>query len=435
MKKLVLLLLLLSLLLCSCHSEKSPPPVSEATAAASPPAAESNASAIQRIDPTSLSVTRTYVSDDNSILNSYENQDFSTFLGVFRYYMGEKDYTLHATNRNQDLTTATFTKGDALVHIYWEARQHALNIVFSETGAIGLPDSKIELDGILATSITQLYSWRVNEMGYVIRLSDGSFLVIDGGNDTASEELLDTLRDQTLNNQIHIRAWMITHSHSDHYGAFHEISAKRQAYEEEFGIKITLDTMMIAPIHDNDAIPVEPEEGYYLSQTIHEDMEAWQEASLCYVHTGMRFDYGQTHLDILFTGNDLFIDQQPKNLNESGIVCRISSSRHNEELRMLILGDAGEETAKVLLAKYGENIQSDMVQAAHHGVEDFPLYAYEVIQPSILFYPCSNPLYESNERFGDVRKALKESPHTKEILIFANDRYTRYLNANLNPIQ
>lgn len=432
MKKFLFLLVLFSILFTACGTKTpvSEPPMDDPT-----PPTEEPKKTVRRIHPDTLSPTRTYVSDDNSVLNSYEDQEFSTFSGLFRYYMGATDYTLHSTHRDTDLTAATFTKGSELVHMYWEARQKSLNVVFSETGAVGLPDANTELPLGLPTAITQLYSWRVNEMGYVIRLSDGSFLVIDGGNDTATEELMDTLRDQSFGNQVHIRTWLITHSHSDHYGCFHELSSQRQTYEEKFGIAITLDTVMIAPVHDHEALAADPEEGHYLSRIIHEDMAAWQEASLCYVHTGMRFHYGPTRLDILFTGNDLYIDQTPPNLNDSSIVFRISSTLPNEKLNMLVLGDAGEATAKVLLAKYGENLQSDLVQTAHHGVEDFPLYAYEVIQPSILFYPCSNPLYEANERFGDVRKALRESPHTKEILIFANDRYTRFLNANLNPIQ
>ena len=102
---------------------------------------------------------------------------------------------------------------------------------------------------------------------------------------------------------------------------------------------------------------------------------------------------------------------------------------------MMFRGDAGNEVAKRLMLYYESALRPDMIQISHHGVENFPLLAYQMIRPAILFYPCNTSLYNLTDRDADVRQALKLSPVTKEILLRDDELYVRYLNPELNPIQ
>ena len=59
-------------------------------------------------------------------------------------------------------------------------------------------------------------------MSYVVRLSDGTFIVIDGGYNTDAEakNLYSILKaNNPLKGEPVISAWFITHMHIDHYGA------------------------------------------------------------------------------------------------------------------------------------------------------------------------------------------------------------------------
>jgi len=171
--------------------------------------------------------------------------------------------------------------------------------------------------------------------------------------------------------------------------------------------------------------------GYYTSQLAN-DVSKFSGATLAYVYTGMTFSFGNIYLEILMTPSELYIDGNPGNFNNTSIVSRIYGSGNNT-LSMIFLADAAKANAEKLFSDYRYYLQSAMCQISHHGVEDFPLDVYEVISAAILWYPCNNSLYNLTNRDADVRKALRESSITIEILLRQNALYTRYLNPRLNP--
>ena len=70
------------------------------------------------------------------------------------------------------------------------------------------------------TTITQLSPQTSRQMmGYIIKLSDGKIIVIDGGTIDDTQNLIDKIN---LNGGK-VDYWFITHIHDDHAGAFTEI--------------------------------------------------------------------------------------------------------------------------------------------------------------------------------------------------------------------
>ena len=87
----------------------------------------------------------------------------------------------------------------------------------------------------------------------------------------------------------------------------------------------------------------------------------------------------------------------------------------------LLLADSREESARYYqLPYYGNYFKSDICQAAHHGVENYPLYMYDIIRAPIMFYPCSKTLYRRPERDHEVRNAIKESDYIQQILLHSD---------------
>ena len=125
------------------------------------------------------------------------------------------------------------------------------------------------------------------------------------------------------------------------------------------------------------------------------------------------------------TEGELYIDGKHDNFNASSSVCRFTNTNG---VSLLLLADANYESAYRMRDFYGDFLKSDMCQAAHHGVEDFPMEVYDVIQPSILFYPCTQSLYDLTDRDANVRAALREAPYIKEILVRESTVYTRYFD-------
>ncbi len=358
-------------------------------------------------------------------LFSFYEKPLEDFFGVCKYQsdIGYKLYNYHVMNENH---FATYYKDNYLIHVYWIECESELNVVCSSTGGAALPFGEIAGNGKYIPSVTQLKSDRANEMGYVVQLSDGSFIIYDGGYRSNAENLWNTL--VVLNGSdknIVIRAWIITHAHGDHYPCF-------IAFSEQYASKVTLQTFMMSPVNAE-----EDTDDKYLNAKVFDDVNRFENAKILYVHTGMLFNYGDVSLEILFTADEHCIAESPSvwgvgtqarlNLNDTSIVSRIYTS----DKSCLILGDVYAKVAYRLIAYYGKYLKSDMCQMSHHGLEDFPLIAYRYIKAATLFYPCSQSTYtregKDNKRFENVRKALRNSKYTKEILIHDTANETRYL--------
>ena len=57
------------------------------------------------------------------------------------------------------------------------------------------------------------------------------------------------------------------------------------------------------------------------------------------------------------------------------------------------------------------------------------MIAYRYIQAETLWYPCDKALYNRSDRDADVKKALRESQYTKEIIIRDKSREKRFLGS------
>lgn len=393
---------------------------------------------IAPIDPATLQTAKRYRPGSGALLSTYEGYDRETFSGVCRFYR-KSGYALYCSADINGNSFCTFTKGDTLAHVYWIDSHKELTVITDSDGAMGLPANTRKSRGNTPTAITQLQQLphQASGMGYVVTLSDGSFLIYDGG--YTETELMQVLTERNGGSKsgIHIRAWVLTHSHNDHYSAFSQFA---KTYKDN-GFDVQLDCVMIAPVNNDDAVRIDADESPYFAATIYDDIRLFEGAKLCYVYTGMVFTLGNVKLEILFTPDELFVDGEinysdEEFFNETSMVSRISArdpKKSGETLGMLFLGDAGKQVGERLSLYYGDCLRTDMVQISHHGVENFPLSTYQTICPAILFYPCNMSLYNLEDRDADVRQAMREAASTKEILLRDNELYTRFLNPDKNP--
>ncbi len=387
------------------------------------------------LDPSAWTADMTYDNGHGSLLSAYFSKTADDYAGVCAYYEAE-GWSIYCENEWNGNTFATFTKGSALAHVYWLDVLDELNIVTDAEGAVNLPPQDEAATGTLPTQVVQLQqqSSETSGMAYVVRLSDGSFIIYDGGYDNTVDQLLTTLKELDEDGDIHIRAWLITHSHDDHFSCFKALSSKADKYCTRHKISLKLDYVLIAPVFDEQALAMDADGAFFASE-VEAAVAAFEGAKLCYVHTGMTLNFCNLTMEILYTPEDLFIDGSTGYFNDTSIVSRLSSNQTDttETLSMIFLGDAGASVAARLMLYYGEFLRSDMCQISHHGVEDFPLVAYQLIGASRLFYPCNQYLYDLTDRDAHVRAALRASAVTEEILIREVEKYTRFFDPSLNP--
>ena len=369
-----------------------------------------------------------YTTGDGSVLRSYTGKDIEEFRTLCRFLTAQgweclSDYTENGS------VFATYRKGNELYHFYIPAdRENTLRVVRSDHA--NLPEAPTVTDGTKETTVTQLqlpltevngYS---NGMGYVVRLADGSFLIFDGGYAEQADQLWQTLVKQNGGEKgIVIRAWCLTHAHGDHYGIL-------QTFASRYASKVTLERFIAAPVNAADA--ADP----CFNVTLPKVIAQYAGAVLTVPHTGMVFRFCNLTLEILFTPDERLIDGKPENFdfNSSGTVYRLSGDGDG----MLFFGDVLNDVTSRLQTIWGDHLRSNMVQVAHHGVDNSSAEFYESLCAKVLFYPAGHLLYggkngafgesrafaDNWRRNGAVRKALAESG-LYEILLHDENAYLR----------
>ena len=355
-----------------------------------------------------------YTCQDGSVLSTYNGKTEADFEAVDDYYkaLGYETYSESVKNGSR---FSTLVNGENMTHIYYLEDRGELNVVTSDTaGATLPPKTPAAVGGEYEVTVTQMKDpAHVNGMGYVIRLADGSFIVYDGSYADRASKLMQYLKILAGDEKIVIRAWVITHSHNDHYPAFHQ-------FAEKYNNRVKLEYVIVSPIDPEVAVATGGDT--YFNEELASDIARFKGAKTVYAHTGMNFTFCNLNMEILLSPDDLFKNAgHMNNFNNSSIVSRL----YDEDYSFLLTADIGSAGSEWMTSVYGDYLQSDMCQVSHHGVEDVPLNFYEVVKAPILFYPCNQYLYDLDSRFNDVRAALREKEYTKEILIAGLERFTR----------
>lgn len=360
-----------------------------------------------------------YTCWDNSCLYTYKNRSEKDFLTACSYYT-EAGFTIYSTSDKTGNKFTTFTNGSSLVHVYWLSKLKEMNIVLSEKGADGLPPLVPEnLKGDKKCSVYQVKdAVNVNGMAYIVQLTDGSYIIYDGGpnnkNNHASKMIEYLKKNHSGSGKPLVRAWVLTHSHNDHYPTF-------QYFARNMADQITLEYVAVAPLNKN-SYNFDGNTGYLSSESFATDVASFNGAKTLALYTGMEFNFCNLKLEVLYSPYDLYKTDSKGggDFNNTSVVTRL----YDDNYSAMFTGDVGDDGAYWLLSVFGSYLKSDMCQVSHHGVEDVPLYYYQIVQAPILFYPCSQPLYDG-ERNSQVRFTLEKEPYTKEILIQGVDDFVR----------
>lgn len=338
-----------------------------------------------------------YTCGDSSVLyklNRYTQQQYDDVCSRLK----EEGYLLYSEWEVNSNCFRTYVKGSQMLHTGFFAATKTFHCTVSDH-AERLPAAVSGTGKTREASVTQIYSGHLNGMGYIVRLEDGSFILYDGGYADCVEEIWKQLC--LLNggaDGIVIRAWVLTHSHADHYAAF-------APFGNQYGLKVTLETVMVA-------MPAQAHcENLYFHRHLRGAVDVYRNGAdipILNVHTGMVFRYPGARLEILCTPEELYIQSVPKDFNESSIISRVSTNSGS----VVILGDAGITACNFTIDHFGDALKSDVVQVSHHGCETAPWTIYQKVAASVLFWPCDQALHDST-RNGLVKHRLQSLQSTK----------------------
>ena len=326
-------------------------------------------------------------SSGGTTIGRYENtaeSDFEGYLASLR----NAGFAVYDENRIEDNRFATLYRDETAVTVSRFSRTGALRIIAEPKGALcPLEDPYEETCDTLLTGMKGETVVAAEGMGYILRLADGSFCIIDGGmgdpDHVDSDKLMNILLAQKPAGAEKpvIAAWIFTHLHGDHIGVFNCFSLDHH------------DDIVLERLYFN--FPKEEETAasdspYMLDDTIYRYTQFKKNLSGFYadvpvvkLHSGNRFAVRNASFETLYAYDDLY----PQTILDGGMnECSLLLKMTVGGQTVLWTGDFAFLATDLVLSEYGDALASDILQMAHHGLNG-TVELYSRVNPTYALLP------------------------------------------------
>ncbi len=292
-------------------------------------------------------------------------------------------FTPYATNKVGECEFATFVTKEQIVHVMFFKAKNVIKVTIDPRSTFGLPGIKGENDtpnpNKLPTEFVQLGMKQVsgaaeNGMGYLVKLPNNKFIVVDagfaydsGGGGSSAAFVIKTMKKMLgTSEKPVVAAWFITHIHTDHAGGFMGV-ANGHANE------VIIEKLVYNQPSDAQMNAVSNMSGRknWVPNAINKLKNAGSLKEVVKAHPGMQLHF--TGLTITILGTiDVIEDSshtKMKNGNDSSLVALFDMNGG----KVLICGDAEPQESKIIRDIYGgmsnknSPLKADFIQVAHHG--------------------------------------------------------------------
>lgn len=242
-----------------------------------------------------------------------------------------------------------------------------------DTGKVDTGDVKVNTPDVVVDvnkgwEITQYGPRDINSSFYTIYNETEGLIVIDGGWAEDAEYVMEVIDSYGG----HVDAWILTHPHQDHVGAFNAI------YPNPGGITIgeiyTVD--MASP---EDCLGVAP----WDSVDAYNDFLALDISEIKYLYAGDVIELCGLDVEILNAFDDNVRVLSRDYLNDGSMMFKVSGEKES----FLFCADVGMAMSDFLLQKHGaEKLASTYLQMGHHGYGGLNDSFYRAVCPTIAFF-------------------------------------------------
>lgn len=322
----------------------------------------------------------------------------------------------HAEFAEGAVRAATYTDDRTVVNLSYATSDKILRAVADPAEKTALPAITPVPCGVLPILFRQegeLFQQVDCGMSYIFRLADGKFFVIDGGWNTPgiADRLYDALSRMAEGGEIVIAGWIFTHAHLDHIGAFCD-------FARDYAGKVRLESVIysfpgITHLTEmGDSLVTE-----YVMTRWDEAVAKFRSAKVIKARTGQRYYFSGLTVDLLFTFEDYPMPRRLHNFNDTSLVFRVRVAGQ----KWMFLGDIAESGAPLFCARYGQLLESDVVQVAHHGYPGGTDELYDTIKAPVVLWPAPlvapwGPLRYADPEWSAVTRRMV-AKHAKKVYV------------------
>ena len=308
-----------------------------------------------------------YPSGNDSQLFLFSDTDmneFNAYLGVIE----KNGFTLYTDNEVTNNKFATYINDDYVITAGYYGYNNEARIILEPRKALPILEEENTYEVVTQPKFAMLGLEYDSGEGYnsqngqcfIWQLSDGSFIVVDGGFNRSIDhrQILKFMQDNAPDpKNITIAAWIITHAHGDHYGAFAGFSA---AYSKH----VNLELIVVNFLSDEGRQMDDMTEGAgYIYVTQYE--KSYKNCQLLQAHVGQKLYIRDAEIEFLYTIESFVPRSLDNYFNTTSLVFTVDIA----DQRFLVTGDAGNDACAIISQMYGDYLKSDYVQAAHHGYQ------------------------------------------------------------------
>ncbi|MBE6531697.1 MAG: MBL fold metallo-hydrolase [Ruminococcaceae bacterium] len=346
---------------------------------------------------------------ENSIFRLYVNEAKGTVLNVaYNDYKYAADYF---SEEKKAETGKLYVEYEKSIRVTSSPIDSIVtpsgSLINKDTNYVKVADSTMSSVGLEANLVG---------MCYIIRLEDGSFIVYDGGNSGAYSKIWSILIElhtqaygsaPSASNPIRVSAWIITHSHTDHFAAFSKFLTeygKDAAFRMDYLIgSFPAQNTLYATGSRTEDIATLGKEGQIEALQAKVNNGGAGTFKFIEAFSGQRLYFANLEIEVLMTYED-----HPASFYHSNDSCTItrltinstsatkgatvSGAAEGYKTTALILADANPGQSRYMCAMYGSYMQSDIVQLAHHGNIGCEIELYAAARPTVVLWPHANAI-------------------------------------------
>lgn len=227
-----------------------------------------------------------------------------------------------------------------------------------------------------------------------------SLIVVDGGWNANT----DLVRRVIKAHGDKVKAWILTHYHTDHISAFNEI------YQNPKGIKIQ-------------QVYVSPYDRQYFEQVAEEwdNLDTYENflnvtkngKNISALHRDDTLEIDGLKLQVFNSYDQLAVENTKDIGNDGGLMFKVTGKNAS----MLFCADVHSKTmADMLLERYGDELKADYVQLGHHGNNSFPTYLYDVVDARVAIFDMPESIMNGEKYTCQELKSylIKKGTETRE---------------------
>ena len=233
-------------------------------------------------------------------------------------------------------------------------------------------------------------------MSYIIKTNKDHYIIIDGGwegkpaggsGEGDAVALYDFMK-AVCGDKIVIDAWIFTHIHTDHLGAFVEWSEKRFG---TFTVKAFYHNLL-----DADYVHQYDDEYYEFAKRVHASLAKYDQNTVHIVKKGDVVQIDDIKIEFLRDGSTRYTNNV---INNSSLVFKVTMGKSGQTV--LFTGDLGDVASEeTVRANPGGELKSDFVQMAHHGQSGATENFYKAVQPKACLWSTPKWLWDNNQGGG-----------------------------------